>query len=215
MRFYGVELWVWIKTPAYLDTAREEKPPLWERGLGAGYLSCLTGDLVCTVPGQWPIPARDSSWIVACPSPHPPEEHKSEALLWVKSDLRRADPVQRFPNTSTISSWKQSLAASGKLRKIKTNKWVFDQAKYCPFKGLFSDLKWCPSHPMELIRNSVASLKTYFSPQNFKNGQPYAEAPWKRKWQPTPEFLSVKSHGQRSMAGYSPWGHKSQRRLSN
>ena len=45
--------------------------------------------------------------------------------------------------------------------------------------------------------NLVASLKTYFSPQNFKNGQPYAEAPWKRKWQPTPEFLSGKSHGQR------------------
>ena len=32
--------------------------------------------------------------------------------------------------------------------------------------------------------------------------------PWKRKWQPTPVFLSGKSHGQRSLAGYSPWGHK-------
>ena len=27
--------------------------------------------------------------------------------------------------------------------------------------------------------------------------------PWKRKWQPTPVFLSGKSHGQRSLAGYS------------
>ena len=32
--------------------------------------------------------------------------------------------------------------------------------------------------------------------------------PWRRKWQPTPVFLSGKSHGQRSLAGYSPWGHK-------
>ena len=32
--------------------------------------------------------------------------------------------------------------------------------------------------------------------------------PWKRKWQPTPVFLSGKSHGQRSLAGYNPWGHK-------
>ena len=31
---------------------------------------------------------------------------------------------------------------------------------------------------------------------------------WRRKWQPTPEFLPEKSHGQRSLAGYSPWGHK-------
>ena len=29
--------------------------------------------------------------------------------------------------------------------------------------------------------------------------------PWRRKWQPTPVFLSGKSHGQRSLAGYSPW----------
>ena len=30
----------------------------------------------------------------------------------------------------------------------------------------------------------------------------------KRKWQPTPVFLPGKSHGQRSLAGYSPWGLK-------
>ena len=31
---------------------------------------------------------------------------------------------------------------------------------------------------------------------------------WGRKWQPTPAFLSGKSHGWRSLAGYSPWGRK-------
>ena len=31
--------------------------------------------------------------------------------------------------------------------------------------------------------------------------------PWRRKWQPTPVFLPGESHGQRSLAGYSPWGH--------
>ena len=31
---------------------------------------------------------------------------------------------------------------------------------------------------------------------------------WRRKWQPTAAFLPGKSHGQRSLAGYSPWGHK-------
>ena len=28
--------------------------------------------------------------------------------------------------------------------------------------------------------------------------------PWSRKWQPTPVFLPGKSHGQRSLVGYSP-----------
>ena len=32
--------------------------------------------------------------------------------------------------------------------------------------------------------------------------------PQTRKWQPTPIFLLGKFHGQRSLAGYSPWGHK-------
>ena len=39
--------------------------------------------------------------------------------------------------------------------------------------------------------------------------------PWRRKWQPTPVFLPGESQGQRSLAGYSPWGHKSWTRLSD
>ena len=34
------------------------------------------------------------------------------------------------------------------------------------------------------------------------------EDPWRRKWQPTPVFLPGKSHRQRSLIGYSPWGRK-------
>ena len=32
--------------------------------------------------------------------------------------------------------------------------------------------------------------------------------PWRRKWQPTPVLLPGKSHGQRSLMGYSPWSRK-------
>ena len=32
--------------------------------------------------------------------------------------------------------------------------------------------------------------------------------PWRRKWQPTPVFLSWEFHGQRSLLGYSAWSHK-------
>ena len=32
--------------------------------------------------------------------------------------------------------------------------------------------------------------------------------PWRRAWQPPPVFLPGESHGQRSLAGYSPWGCK-------
>ena len=34
------------------------------------------------------------------------------------------------------------------------------------------------------------------------------KVPWRRKWQPTPVFLPGESHGQRSLAVYSLWGHR-------
>ena len=34
------------------------------------------------------------------------------------------------------------------------------------------------------------------------------EDPLEEEMQPTPVFLPEKSHGQRSLVGYSPWGHK-------
>ena len=32
--------------------------------------------------------------------------------------------------------------------------------------------------------------------------------PWRKKWQSMLVFLPGKSHGQRRLVGYSPWGHK-------
>ena len=32
--------------------------------------------------------------------------------------------------------------------------------------------------------------------------------PWKKKWKPITVFLPEKFHGQRSLVGYTPWGHK-------
>ena len=32
--------------------------------------------------------------------------------------------------------------------------------------------------------------------------------PWRKEWPPTPVFLPGEFHGQRSLAGYSSWGHK-------
>ena len=32
--------------------------------------------------------------------------------------------------------------------------------------------------------------------------------PWRREWQPTPVLLPGEPHGQRNLAGYSPWSHE-------
>ena len=36
----------------------------------------------------------------------------------------------------------------------------------------------------------------------------YTHTYWRRQWHPTPVPLPGKSHGRRSLVGYSPWGHE-------
>ena len=50
-------------------------------------------------------------------------------------------------------------------------------------------------------KNLPAMQKTWFQ----FLGQ---EDPWRREWQPTSVFLPGKFHGQRTLAGYSPWDRK-------
>ena len=52
-----------------------------------------------------------------------------------------------------------------------------------------------------MVKNLPAKQETWVRSLGWKT-------PWRRKWQPTPVILSGKSHGQRSLVGYSPWGYK-------
>ena len=52
-----------------------------------------------------------------------------------------------------------------------------------------------------MVKNPPANVENWF---NLWSGQ----IPWRRKWQPTPVFLPEKSLGQRSLTGYSSWGHE-------
>ena len=56
-----------------------------------------------------------------------------------------------------------------------------------------------------LVKNPPAMQET----RNRRGSDPWVrKILWRRKWQPTPVFLPGKSHGQGSLADYSPWGHK-------
>ena len=61
------------------------------------------------------------------------------------------------------------------------------------FSGGFSD--------GSVVKNPPAIRRRRFNPW-------VGKIPWRRRWQSTPVFLPGKSHGQRSLAGYSPWGRK-------
>ena len=52
-----------------------------------------------------------------------------------------------------------------------------------------------------MIKNLPAMPETWVQSLGWKDT-------WKRAWQPTPVFLPGESHGQRSLAGCSPWCQK-------
>ena len=57
------------------------------------------------------------------------------------------------------------------------------------------------SQVTQWVKNLPAIQETPFDPWVTK-------MPWRRAWLPTRVFLPGVSQGQRSLAGYSPWGHK-------
>ena len=54
----------------------------------------------------------------------------------------------------------------------------------------------------------LSGQKIYLQSRRLRFDPWVKKNPWRRKWQPTPVFLLGKAHGQRSLAGYSPWGCK-------
>ena len=54
---------------------------------------------------------------------------------------------------------------------------------------------------MVLVKNLPAMRETWVRSLGW-------EDPLEGSWQPTPVFSPGESHGQRSLVGYSPWGHK-------
>ena len=53
----------------------------------------------------------------------------------------------------------------------------------------------------QMVKNLPAMQETQFNPW-------VGKMPWRREWLPTPVFLPGEFHGQRSLTGYCPWGHK-------
>ena len=50
-----------------------------------------------------------------------------------------------------------------------------------------------------MLRNSMSIIRYHLKKIAFEF--------WRRQWHPTPVFLPGESQGQRSLAGYSLWGH--------
>ena len=61
---------------------------------------------------------------------------------------------------------------------------------------------YCTKAVISHVAQTVKHLPTMWETQGW-----VGKILWRRKWQPTPVFLPGKSHGQRSLVGYSLCGH--------
>ena len=80
----------------------------------------------------------------------------------------------------------------------------------CEMSAVYSSLSilWhCPSLRLGLPDGSEVKASAWNAgdPGSIPGSE---KTHWRRTWQPTPVFLPGESHGQRSLAGCSPWGHK-------
>ena len=89
---------------------------------------------------------------------------------------------------------KREVKAERKVHAISTSKATANM-----YMVLSS--RWRASLVAQTVKDLPAMLETRFDPW-------VGKIPWRREWQPTPVILPGEFHRQRSLAGYSPWGHK-------
>ena len=97
--------------------------------------------------------------------------------------------------------------------------WVLVKSVFCLLIHTQSDVFWVTVHGMV----SILVCLVFMAPWWYGSKEPTCQGrrlkrhgfdprvgkiPWRSKWQPTLIFLPGKSHGQRNLVGFSPWGCK-------
>ena len=74
---------------------------------------------------------------------------------------------------------------------------------------------WCCRRFLRVLWNARRPNQSILKEINPEYSLELLLLTWRRKWQPAPIFVPGESHGQRSLAGYSPQGRKSQTRFND
>ena len=119
---------------------------------------------------------------------------------FIPGNLPRPHPSSVHVSLSLTENQQGALWALLKIQRVGVVDWRRDQLPCAPY-FLFS---WLPdSHG-----GRESTCQCWRCNRWIPGLDPWVgSVPWRRKWQPTPVFCTVKFHGQRSLEGYSSWGH--------
>ena len=130
---------------------------------------------------------------------------EAEVLGWSPNPyhITAACPSVSSPMREIVSPWEELK----RLQKEFIHKVLLDPSSSpgsgrSPEEGIGYQLQYCwASLVAQMVKNVPAMWETWVQALGW-------EDPWRRKWQSTPVLLPGKSHGQRSLVGYSLWGRK-------
>ena len=96
-----------------------------------------------------------------------------------------------------------------KLLEHTLSEWYYLLMAFCfQFERYFHGKECCPVTLLsDRTSDSVIQLPSCLSCIKPVSNMWWFNKSW-RQWHPTPALLPGKSHGWRSLVGYSPWGHK-------
>ena len=100
-----------------------------------------------------------------------------------------------------LSSQAGKSSISSRQLAGPVSQWWFQTLTQLPALPPVTALPELMGFPGGSSREESACNACGFNPQVRK-------MPWRRKWQLIPVFLPGESHGQRSLVGYSSWGHR-------
>ena len=81
-----------------------------------------------------------------------------------------------------------------------------DHSGVCLYSELLSTR--IPASPILRFPEWLGAKESTFQCRRCRFDPWVGKSPWRRKLQPIPVFMPGESHGEKSPAGYSPWGHK-------
>ena len=117
-------------------------------------------------------------------------------MLWAHRPHLGPQGLRTYSETET-AVFLRCLSGDRDVKPGELRCWIILECLRCVV------ISFCPQHLSGSSgKESACQCRRYgFDPWVRK-------IPWRREWQPTPIFLPGRSHGQRNLEGYSPWGHK-------